>query len=178
MRLRHLHGRVGDKCGGSRGARPASCRAENVSQRNIHHLEAGRYPRLDGGKIFSCCYCRLLLSFCEFQHFEQWPKDVPICVHAEGRTTAAAILLASLNNRPIHVCHVATREEIEVIKAAKKKVTTFFYLSALFAKVTQLFFVIGIDGNMRSQPASSLPYCQRFDQSGMQRRSSPALGLT
>jgi carbamoyl-phosphate synthase/aspartate carbamoyltransferase/dihydroorotase len=56
------------------------------------------------------------------QHFENWPKGVPICVHAEGRTTAAVILLASLNNRSVHVCHVATRDEIEIIKAAKKKV--------------------------------------------------------
>jgi carbamoyl-phosphate synthase/aspartate carbamoyltransferase/dihydroorotase len=56
------------------------------------------------------------------QHFENWPKGVPICVHAEGRTTAAVILLASLNNRSVHICHVATRDEIEIIKAAKKKV--------------------------------------------------------
>ncbi len=56
------------------------------------------------------------------QHFEHWPKGVPICVHAEGRTTAAVILLASLNNRSVHVCHVATRDEIEIVKAAKKKV--------------------------------------------------------
>ena len=27
-------------------------------------------------------------------HFKYWPKDAPMCVHAEGRTTAAAILLA------------------------------------------------------------------------------------
>ena len=56
------------------------------------------------------------------QHFEHWPKGVPICVHAEGRTTAAVILLASLYNRSVHVCHVATSDEIEIIKAAKKKV--------------------------------------------------------
>ncbi len=66
---------------------------------------------------------QLSLFFIFFlQHFEHWPKGVPICVHAEGRTTAAVILLASLNNRSVHVCHVATRDEIEIIKAAKKKV--------------------------------------------------------
>ena len=42
-------------------------------------------------------------------------------MHAEGRTTAAAILLAQLHDRPIHICHVARKEEIEVIKAAKLK---------------------------------------------------------
>jgi carbamoyl-phosphate synthase/aspartate carbamoyltransferase/dihydroorotase len=56
------------------------------------------------------------------KHFESRPKEVPICVHAEGRTTAAVILLASLNNRSVHVCHVATKDEIDIIKAAKQKV--------------------------------------------------------
>ena len=55
-------------------------------------------------------------------HFESWPRSWgPICVHAEGRSTAAAILLASLQDRPLHVCHVARREEILVIRAAKAK---------------------------------------------------------
>ncbi len=49
-------------------------------------------------------------------HFDQWPPSSPLCVHAEGRSTAAAILLASLRGRDIHVCHVARREEIEVGK--------------------------------------------------------------
>lgn len=55
------------------------------------------------------------------KHFQHWPRDAPLCVHAEGRTTAAAILLASLHDRHVHVCHVARREEIEVIRAAKMK---------------------------------------------------------
>ena len=58
------------------------------------------------------------------KHFDHWPKEVPICAHAEGRTTAAIILLASLSNRSVHICHVATKEEIEIIKAAKLKAST------------------------------------------------------
>ncbi|XP_011153146.1 CAD protein [Harpegnathos saltator] len=54
------------------------------------------------------------------KHFESWPKRYPVCVHAEGQTTAAVLLLASLHNRPIHVCHVARKEEIEIIRAAKE----------------------------------------------------------
>lgn len=54
-------------------------------------------------------------------HFENWPLTTPICVHAEGRSTAAAILLASLYERPLHICHVARKDEIEIIKAAKLK---------------------------------------------------------
>lgn len=43
-------------------------------------------------------------------------------MHAEGQTTAAVLLLANLHKRPVHVCHVARKEEIEIIKAAKNKV--------------------------------------------------------
>ncbi|XP_034934748.1 CAD protein [Chelonus insularis] len=55
------------------------------------------------------------------KHFDSWPKKYPLCVHAEGQTTAAVILLASLHNRPIHICHVARKEEIQIIRAAKDK---------------------------------------------------------
>lgn len=57
------------------------------------------------------------------QHFGSWPKKYPLCVHAEGQTTAAVLLLASLHNRPIHICHVARKEEIEIIRAAKEHVS-------------------------------------------------------
>ncbi|XP_064487253.1 multifunctional protein CAD-like [Ornithodoros turicata] len=55
------------------------------------------------------------------KHFEKWPKNMPICCHAEGQTTAAVILLASLYKRPVHICHVAREEEILIIKAAKEQ---------------------------------------------------------
>ncbi|XP_075220922.1 carbamoyl-phosphate synthetase 2, aspartate transcarbamylase, and dihydroorotase rudimentary isoform X1 [Lycorma delicatula] len=55
------------------------------------------------------------------KHFDSWPKRYPLCVHAEGQTTAAVLLLATLHNRPIHVCHVARKEEIQIIRAAKEK---------------------------------------------------------
>ena len=46
------------------------------------------------------------------QHVSNWPKSRPLCVHAESKTTAAIILLAELHKRPVHVCHVARREEV------------------------------------------------------------------
>lgn len=55
------------------------------------------------------------------QHFESWPKNKPLVCHAESRTCAAAILLAELNQRPIHIAHVARKEEILVIKLAKER---------------------------------------------------------
>ena len=55
------------------------------------------------------------------RHMAGWPAHLPVSVHAEGRTMAAAILAASLYDRPIHVCHVSRREEILVIRAAKER---------------------------------------------------------
>ncbi len=54
-------------------------------------------------------------------HFAGWPADRPIAVHAEGRSLAAAMLLAVLHGRSLHVCHVSLREEILLIRAAKEK---------------------------------------------------------
>jgi carbamoyl-phosphate synthase/aspartate carbamoyltransferase/dihydroorotase len=54
-------------------------------------------------------------------HFTHWPRNMPIAVHAEGRTLAAAILMAALYDRPVHLCHVSRREEILLIRAAKER---------------------------------------------------------
>lgn len=54
-------------------------------------------------------------------HFENWPKHLPIVCHAEGQTTAAVILMAELFNRSVHIAHVARKEEILVIRAAKQR---------------------------------------------------------
>jgi len=55
------------------------------------------------------------------RHFQTWPKASPIAVHAEGRSLAAALLLAALYDRTLHVCHVSLREEILLIRAAKER---------------------------------------------------------
>lgn len=49
------------------------------------------------------------------QHLEKWPKIMPICVHAEGQTLAAVLMLAQLCQRPLHVCHVATKTEVRLL---------------------------------------------------------------
>jgi dihydroorotase-like cyclic amidohydrolase len=54
-------------------------------------------------------------------HFRAWPQGRPIVAHAEGRTLAAAILMAALYDRPLHLAHVATREDILVVRAAKER---------------------------------------------------------
>ncbi len=55
------------------------------------------------------------------EHFSHTPKQIPLAVHAEGRSLAAVILMAALYDRPVHLCHVSRREEILLIRYAKEK---------------------------------------------------------
>lgn len=54
-------------------------------------------------------------------HFQNWPDDLPIVVHAESRSMAAAVLMATLYDRSIHVAHISRKEEVLLIKAAKER---------------------------------------------------------
>ena len=58
-------------------------------------------------------------------HFANWPRggsdSPPIAAHAERGMMAALLYIAALHDRPVHICHVARREEILLIKAAKEK---------------------------------------------------------
>jgi len=60
-------------------------------------------------------YLYLNFDYYGFQHFEHWPKHLTLCAHAEGTHTAAVILIAELYKRPVHVCHVARKEEVTYI---------------------------------------------------------------
>lgn len=55
------------------------------------------------------------------EHLRAWPQDRPVCIHAEGRSLAAAVLAAEICQHPVHLCHVSTREEILLIRAAKSR---------------------------------------------------------
>lgn len=54
-------------------------------------------------------------------HFQVWPQDRPLVAHAEGKTLSAYLFFAALYQRPVHVCHVSRKEEIVLIREAKKK---------------------------------------------------------
>ncbi len=47
------------------------------------------------------------------KHFEKWPKQMPIVAHAEKQTVAAILMVAQLYQRPVHICHVAKKEEVK-----------------------------------------------------------------
>ena len=51
--------------------------------------------------------------------FSRWPKGKIIMVHAEGETLIKAINLAKKFKSKLHICHVATKKEIELIKQAR-----------------------------------------------------------
>jgi carbamoyl-phosphate synthase / aspartate carbamoyltransferase / dihydroorotase len=53
--------------------------------------------------------------------FELWPKTMPIVAHAENQTVASILCLAEIYSRSVHIAHVARREEILLIRAAKAK---------------------------------------------------------
>lgn len=55
------------------------------------------------------------------EHFRHWPGYLPIAIHAEKRTLAAVLLMSILYDKQVHICHVARKEEILLIKAAKEK---------------------------------------------------------
>lgn len=54
-------------------------------------------------------------------HAASWPAAVPLLAHAEGRTMAAALAVAEITGRRLHVCHVSRRAEIELIARAKAR---------------------------------------------------------
>lgn len=85
---------------------------------------AGLAPHAAGLKMYlDQTYGDLKLDDMEdwLRHFQNWPASSPLCVHAEGPSLAAAILLAEVTNRPVHLCHISLRSEILLIKAAKEK---------------------------------------------------------
>jgi carbamoyl-phosphate synthase/aspartate carbamoyltransferase/dihydroorotase len=55
------------------------------------------------------------------EHFRLWPGQTPIVAHSESRSMAAAIWMAQMFDKPIHIAHVSLREEILLIKAAKER---------------------------------------------------------
>ncbi len=54
-------------------------------------------------------------------HIKNWPGVFPICVHATAERLSAVLMLGMLYDKHIHVCHVSTKDDIELIRDAKMK---------------------------------------------------------
>lgn len=52
--------------------------------------------------------------------YQKWDMRTPIAVHAEGKTVAQLLDLVRQYRRFTHFCHISTREEIEMLRAAKE----------------------------------------------------------
>lgn len=81
-------------------------------------------PYTAGLKLYlSPTFGPLWLSSTQHWHsaFRLWPAQWPLVVHAERVTLAAALFFARLYERPLHVAHVAYREEIALIRGAKER---------------------------------------------------------
>lgn len=55
------------------------------------------------------------------QVFRSWESEKPILVHAEGTELAAAIGLAHIFGRRLHVCHITQAVEVELVRRAKQQ---------------------------------------------------------
>ncbi len=53
--------------------------------------------------------------------FELWPASKPICLHAELDSLRAGVELTERHQKHIHVCHVARKEEVEMIAKAQDR---------------------------------------------------------
>ncbi|CAJ0567617.1 unnamed protein product, partial [Mesorhabditis spiculigera] len=55
------------------------------------------------------------------QHLRSFPTTRPVVCHAEGQTLAAVLMCAQLTGRAVHICHLATAEEMTLVREAKQK---------------------------------------------------------
>jgi carbamoyl-phosphate synthase/aspartate carbamoyltransferase/dihydroorotase len=53
--------------------------------------------------------------------FAAWTSEKPILVHAEGKKIEECIALAKKHNRHLHICHISLKEEVEMVRKAKKE---------------------------------------------------------
>lgn len=88
------------------------------------HLTTSLAPRSAGLKMYlDQTYGPLRLDHMSLwmEHFRAWPEGYPIVAHAEDRSIAAILFIAHLFDRSVHIAHVARKEEIILIRAAKEK---------------------------------------------------------
>ncbi|KAF0023876.1 hypothetical protein F2P81_024506 [Scophthalmus maximus] len=106
----------------------AGCRCDYALYLGAASDNAGALPSIASQAValkmyLNDTYSTLKMDNVSFwmEHFEKWPKQMPIVAHAENQTVAAILMVAQLYQRPVHICHVAKKEEILIIRAAKQR---------------------------------------------------------
>ena len=113
--------------------------ANSLNKANVSKLSG----RVAGLKMYlNNTYGPLLLesTLDWMEHIKNWNSHTPICVHAESKTLPAILHIALLYDKHIHVCHVARKEEIEIIRMSKilsQKVTCEVSPHHLFLNCTE-----------------------------------------
>jgi dihydroorotase len=92
--------------------------------KNLDQFKAAfSHPRVFGLKIFlNHTTGDFLLDDPEILDsiFAAWQSEKPIMVHAEGKNVEKCINLAKKYDRHLHICHISQKEEVEMVKKAKK----------------------------------------------------------
>lgn len=86
--------------------------------------KAAAHPRVFGLKLYCNATTGTLLIEDEkaLRHiFASWESEKPILVHAEDGKLALAIELAKRYKRRLHVCHVASASDLQLVRQAKTK---------------------------------------------------------
>jgi carbamoyl-phosphate synthase/aspartate carbamoyltransferase/dihydroorotase len=96
-------------------------------------------------------------------HFQAWPVDRPIAVHAEGLSVAMAIGLGRSFGRRLHLCHISRADEMALIRAAKESG------AALTCEVTphHLFLTQSEAGALGPYGAMKPPLATKGDQAAL-----------
>ncbi len=107
------------------GAKARCDYAQYVGATSHNAAEAARLaPRVAGLKIYlneTFGELRLAETRALVEHLENWPPEHPLAVHAEGATMERVLEIADGLGRAVHVCHVARRDEIELIRSYKER---------------------------------------------------------
>lgn len=74
------------------------------------------------------------------KHFEKWPKQMPIVAHAEKQTVAAILMVAQLYQRPVHICHVAKKEEVKSCFLLLLILCNFYFILNYFSGFEVFYF--------------------------------------
>lgn len=108
--------------------------AENQALCDVHHFAGAseehldQLPQLSEHAVGLKMYLDATFGPLRLQNqqaieksFELWPATKPICLHAELDSVRVAIELAEKYQKHIHICHIARKEEVEMVARAQDR---------------------------------------------------------